>query len=418
MNRRPGSMISGAGEVSDSPSHPAVRIQRTCACGGHTSAMDGECGECKSEKRLQTKLVVGGNKDPQEREADQVADQVVGGRTNPGVGTGAIRVQRVTSSGPAGAGPAPASVDRVLAGPGRPLEPTLRQDMGVRFGQDFSRVRVHADREGQESARDVQADAYTVGNHVVFAADRFSPLSTTGRRLIAHELTHVVQQKAGSIGLQRQPAASSKPAPQADIAPGLGPARAEEIKLLLDAKDFQGAVDALVGFKFMDYEIDLNLLAGKRMLFDPSLTSADGSTSMPSWDYLSTPQKAQPPTVRMGPGAMSSVSYLYSVVMHEYQHVLWQQTLPHQNESHLLHSQGFETPDEVRASAWELLHANESGIARIPSKVSRIWSNLNESFWKLDKQAQASERPLVTRAFQKATTLVKGTGVALDPFAP
>jgi hypothetical protein len=86
----------------------------------------------------------------------------------------------------------PASVDQALASPSMPLEPTLRQDMEQRFGHDFSRVRVHSDAAAEQSARDVDADAYTVSHHIVFGAGRFAPGTTEGRRLLAHELTHVV----------------------------------------------------------------------------------------------------------------------------------------------------------------------------------------------------------------------------------
>ena len=87
---------------------------------------------------------------------------------------------------------APGSVDQALARVGRPLDPPLRKHMEQRFGYDFSRVRVHADAAAEQSARDVNADAYTVGHHIVFGAGRFAPGTHDGRRLIAHELTHVV----------------------------------------------------------------------------------------------------------------------------------------------------------------------------------------------------------------------------------
>ena len=89
---------------------------------------------------------------------------------------------------------APASVDQALAVPGKPLQPELRQDMEQRFGYNFSRVRVHSGAIAEQSARDVSAQAYTVGPDLVFGAGRFAPGTTEGRRLIAHELTHVVQQ--------------------------------------------------------------------------------------------------------------------------------------------------------------------------------------------------------------------------------
>ncbi len=66
--------------------------------------------------------------------------------------------------------------------------------MAQRFGYDFSHVRVHTGAEAEQSARDVTAHAYTVGHNVVFGAGQFSPESRVGQRLIAHELTHVVQQ--------------------------------------------------------------------------------------------------------------------------------------------------------------------------------------------------------------------------------
>ena len=96
---------------------------------------------------------------------------------------------------------APASVDRALASPGRPLQPALQQDMQQRFGYDFSRVRVHSDKPAEQSARDVNAHAYTVGSDIVFGAGQFSPETRAGRRMIAHELAHVVQQSSGASGL-------------------------------------------------------------------------------------------------------------------------------------------------------------------------------------------------------------------------
>ena len=85
-------------------------------------------------------------------------------------------------------------VHEALAGPGQPLEASTRVFMESRFGHDFSGVRVHTDRRAAESARSIDALAYTVGSHVVFGAGQFTPDTLAGRRLLAHELTHVVQQ--------------------------------------------------------------------------------------------------------------------------------------------------------------------------------------------------------------------------------
>ena len=75
--------------------------------------------------------------------------------------------------------------------------------MEPRFGYDFSRVRVHSGAAAEQSAKDVNAHAYTVAHDIVFGAARFNPLSDEGRRLLAHELTHVVQQSSGGPRLQR-----------------------------------------------------------------------------------------------------------------------------------------------------------------------------------------------------------------------
>jgi hypothetical protein len=104
------------------------------------------------------------------------------------------RIQRFADHSSVGTNAAPASVSAALTGSGSPLNPALRQDMERRFGHDFSRVRVHTDTVAGHSADEVNALAYTVGPDIVFGAGRFAPETQEGRRLLAHELTHVVQQ--------------------------------------------------------------------------------------------------------------------------------------------------------------------------------------------------------------------------------
>lgn len=109
---------------------------------------------------------------------------------------------------------APPNVHHALASPSRPLDPSLRSFFEPQFGHDFSKVRVHSDPAAEQSARDVNAHAYTVGHDVVFAKDQFAPETSKGRQLIAHELSHVVQQS--SSGMQpgqvlRQPAEGHYP---------------------------------------------------------------------------------------------------------------------------------------------------------------------------------------------------------------
>lgn len=180
---------------------PQGLLQRKCGCGNHTVA-GGECAECaKNKSGLQRKLSIGASNDPLELEADRIADQMMAMPLNSTVNATSPRIQRFSGQANAEANTAPASVDRVLAGSGRPLEPALKQDMEQRFGHDFSQVRIHTGGAAEQSARDVNAHAYTVGHNIVFGAGQFTPGTSGGQRLIAHELTHVVQQ-SGSDGIR------------------------------------------------------------------------------------------------------------------------------------------------------------------------------------------------------------------------
>jgi hypothetical protein len=97
---------------------------------------------------------------------------------------------------------ATASVEQTLHSNGGPLAGPTLQAMEARFGHDFSQVRVHSDAQADESARAVQARAYTVGNDIAFRSGEYEPATETGQKLLAHELTHVVQQSAAPAGLQ------------------------------------------------------------------------------------------------------------------------------------------------------------------------------------------------------------------------
>ncbi len=81
--------------------------------------------------------------------------------------------------------------------PGQPLEAATRAHFESRLGQDFSSVRVHADGDAARAAQAVEARAFTIGQHIAFASGEYAPTSSAGSRLLAHELTHVVQQRRG-----------------------------------------------------------------------------------------------------------------------------------------------------------------------------------------------------------------------------
>lgn len=135
-----------------------VPLQRKCACGG-TPGAEGECEECR-KKRLE---------------------------------------RNTRNTGPAAANGnfAPPIVHEVLRSPGQPLDAATRSFMEPRFGHDFSKVRVHTDARSGQSAKAVRANAYTVGDQIVFADSLFDPQGASGRELLAHELAHVVQNEGG-----------------------------------------------------------------------------------------------------------------------------------------------------------------------------------------------------------------------------
>lgn len=110
----------------------------------------------------------------------------------------AVQCERGSARG-AAPSVAPQLVRDVLRSTGLPLPAAVRAEADSHFGHDFSRVLVHSDRQADASARALDAHAYTVGNDIVFAAGRYAPHTATGRRLLAHELAHVVQQSGAAV---------------------------------------------------------------------------------------------------------------------------------------------------------------------------------------------------------------------------
>lgn len=147
---------------------------------------------------LQRRLAIGSSNDPLEHEADRVAEQVLAGPFRSDFSRVPVSVQRHAPDKAQPTQEPPPSVHRTLAMSGRSLDAPIRRDMEARFGHDFSQVRVHDGSEAGQSARDVRARAYTVGSNIVFGARQFAPETQSGRHLLAHELTHVVQQTRAS----------------------------------------------------------------------------------------------------------------------------------------------------------------------------------------------------------------------------
>lgn len=227
------------------------QVQRKCACGGAAKST-GECDECRRKRlhapqgAIQRTLQVGPVNDPYERAADRVADTImrmpivptsVGAAPHTGEGSSAQplslapRIQR-QSNELKGGGEADewlrrkaltadaggivsqglATQIQTMRSGGQPLSPVAQQFFGSRMGQDFSQVRIHTGARAGGAAQALQARAFTLGSDIFFNRSEYAPDTATGRRLLAHELTHVVQQTGGAalpdggVGpLQRSP---------------------------------------------------------------------------------------------------------------------------------------------------------------------------------------------------------------------
>lgn len=172
---------------------------------------------------IQPKLTIGAVDDPYEREADAMAAKVMrienknSAQTffKPAVASiqrkcahceEEERVQKKDAGGGATSSTAPALVREVVSSPGQPLEKNTAGFMESRFGYEFGNVRIHNDVQAHQSAASINALAYTHKNHVVFAKDQFQPFTNNGRQLLAHELTHTLQQQYTTPLIQRRKA--------------------------------------------------------------------------------------------------------------------------------------------------------------------------------------------------------------------
>ncbi len=161
----------------------------------------------------------------------------------------------------------PEHVRDVVRTPGQPLDPAIRAEMEGRFGEDFGDVRVHTDADAKASAHEVKAKAYTVGKDVAFGEGHYAPDTREGKKLLAHELVHVVQQRRGGAtpaqsadsAHEQEAAAVSKAigaggqAVNVRGATGVGLARAPDEQLeAASAEDLWRLIQGLRGFSATD----------------------------------------------------------------------------------------------------------------------------------------------------------------------
>ncbi len=192
--------------IADTANRDVMRLQRRkCGCDQAGEPAERFEGRQRRAFGLQRKLAIGAADDPLEDEADRAAERALQDLPLPqGGAPAAQRLSRRAAPGACAGSPAPESVQATLREPGMPLDAATRAEFGERFGHDFGSVRVHHGAMAALSAREVAALAYTVGRHIVFDAGQYRPRSAAGRRLLAHELAHVVQQSAApAVTLRR-----------------------------------------------------------------------------------------------------------------------------------------------------------------------------------------------------------------------
>ncbi len=191
-------------------------VQRQCAC-GRSAGADGTCAECAQKRAALQRAASGASS----ATSNGVA-QAVGISRRSGVALGdGIRTTMERRIGQAARdipiAPISSGMKSAIDPPGSTLEQAAEavasRDHRAKSGSmplDFRHVRVHADRVADESARAIDADAFTVGRHIAFRSGQFNPHSMAGQNLLAHELTHVVQQSGGVSRIQRQKAGDQR----------------------------------------------------------------------------------------------------------------------------------------------------------------------------------------------------------------
>ncbi len=188
---------------------------------------------------MQAKLKIGAPNDKYEQEADRVADQVMRmpePQVQRRVEEEEEKMLQAKSDSSQTPELTPGTAKRInsFRGGGQPIDPTTRSFMEPRFGNDFSNVRVHTGTEATQATGAVHAQAFTLGKDIVFGAGKYVPATNTGRQLLAHELTHVIQQNNTNHFRQIQKAPGPDPEPEKekeDVSLGTGNSELYEIVL-------------------------------------------------------------------------------------------------------------------------------------------------------------------------------------------
>ena len=245
--------------------HAALRFQMDGRQGTRAAATTGPLSSPPANERaaemqarpspIQASLTISQPGDALEEEADRVADTVMRVPAPPPQVPGISATGRQVQAQASQVAPRVEANVRALQGEGSPLPPATREFFETRFGTDFSQVRVNTGGRAEETAKLLGAKAFTVGRSITFGAGQYAPASREGQRLLAHELTHVVQQDAviRRIGtpVQRQKATQNE-----------SPAKGNRVNLTIgktaDAPHVQAAWYNFP-IPFTDYEFDPSL---------------------------------------------------------------------------------------------------------------------------------------------------------------
>lgn len=217
--------------VPEPVTHPTLQLQQ-------------QVGNRAVGSLLQAKLTIGQPNDPYEKEADRIAAQVVDRIHTPALqpqtldddektlqakphpiqrqpGEDELQMQPQVQWQPNGSGVTSdtlATTIQTARGHGQPLIPNIQTSMSQAFGADFSQVKIHTDSQAHQLNQSIQARAFTTGQDIFFRRGEYQPHTRPGQTLLAHELTHVVQQQGSfqTFSLHRQPQPATKAPKSAD----------------------------------------------------------------------------------------------------------------------------------------------------------------------------------------------------------
>jgi hypothetical protein len=197
---------------------PSPLLPRTHAKGGGDVGVATTILEAQPRFGTQASLRLGAIDDPREHEADRIAER-------------AMHMPQVEGLMPAAASTVSG------ARPGQPLDMATRADMEARLGWDFGAVRVHTGEAAERAALNLGAAAYTAGRDIVFGPGRYAPATPEGRRLIAHELVHVIQQWRTGALIQRQAYKAADQVTELRFIQKFDPVLAAKVGLEADLRD-------------------------------------------------------------------------------------------------------------------------------------------------------------------------------------